>query len=363
MKRKVVVLPGDGIGVEVTRAALKVLDFVSKMFDLTVEVQECLIGGASLDVVGVPIKDEVLSACRDADAVFLGAVGGPPWDHLPKELRPETALLRLRKELGLFTNLRPVKVFESLLQASSLKPEVISNTDILIVRELTGGVYFGVPKFTESLGDQERAVDTMEYRTFEVERIARVAFDAARRRKGAVTSVDKANILATSQLWRKTVDRIAVGYPDVTLQHMLVDNCAMQLVHNPIQFDVLLTENMFGDILSDEAAMLTGSLGMLPSASLGDSVGLYEPVHGSAPDIAGKNIANPLAAISSIALMFRYSFNMEEAAQLIERATQGVLEAGASSSDIATQGKRVLGTNEMGDEVINEMNGFFLPYI
>jgi 3-isopropylmalate dehydrogenase len=363
MRRKVVVLPGDGIGVEVTQAALKVLDCVSKMFGLTVEVKERLIGGASLDAIGVPIEEDVLAACRDADAVFLGAVGGPKWDDYPKELRPETALLGLRKELGLFTNLRPIKVFEPLLDASSLKPEVISNTDILIVRELTGGVYFGKPKFTESLGDQERAVDTMEYRTFEIERIARVAFDAARLRRRVVTSVDKANVLATSQLWRKTVDRIAAEYPDIALHHMLVDNCAMQLVHNPMQFDVLLTENMFGDILSDEAAMITGSLGMLPSASLGRSVGLYEPVHGSAPDIAGKNIANPLAAIASVALMFRYSFEMEEAARLIERATEAVLEAGASSSDIATQGKRVLGTSEMGDEVIDEMNGFFLPYI
>ncbi len=363
MKKRVVVLPGDGIGVEVTKAAMKVLDCVSKMFDLTIEIQEYLIGGASIDACGVPIEDDVISTCKAADAVFLGAVGGPKWDQLPKEQRPEVALLRLRKELGLFTNLRPVKVLEPLLNASTLKPEVISNTDILIVRELTGGIYFGTPKFTETLGVEERAVDTMEYRTFEVERIARVAFEAAQKRRKSVTSVDKANILATSQLWRKTVDRISKEYPDVSLNHMLVDNCAMQLVHNPMQFDVLLTENMFGDILSDEAAMITGSLGMLPSASLGSKVGLYEPVHGSAPDIAGKDLANPLAAIGSIALMFRYSLEMEEAAQLIEKAMLDVLETGVSSSDLALAGKRILGTSEMGEKVVNEMNAFFLPII
>lgn len=363
MKKRVVVLPGDGIGVEVTKAALNVLDCVSKMFDLTIEIQEYLIGGASIDACGAPIEDDVLSACKGADAIFLGAVGGPKWDQLPKEKRPEVALLRLRKELGLFTNLRPVKVLEPLLNASTLKPEVISNTDILIVRELTGGIYFGTPRFTETVGVEERAVDTMEYRTFEVERIARVAFEAAQTRRKSVTSVDKANILATSQLWRKTVDRISTEYPDVSLNHMLVDNCAMQLVHNPMQFDVLLTENMFGDILSDEAAMITGSLGMLPSASLGSKVGLYEPVHGSAPDIAGKDLANPLAAIGSIALMFRYSFDLEEAAQLIEKAMLDVLETGVSSPDLALAGKRILGTSEMGEKVVSEMNAFFLPII
>ena len=327
MTKKVILLPGDGIGVEVTQAAVKVLNCVCEMFGLPLELQECLVGGASIDAHGIPIEDEVLAACQEADAVFLGAVGGPKWDHLPKDQRPEIALLRLRKELGLFTNLRPVKVFEALLNSSTLKPEVIENIDILIVRELTGGIYFGQPKFTEVLDGEERAVDTMEYRTSEIERIARVAFDAARSRRKRMHSVDKANVLVTSQLWRKTVDRISTDYPDVTLEHMLVDNCAMQLVRNPNQFDVLLTENMFGDILSDEAAMITGSLGMLPSASLGSEVGLYEPVHGSAPDISGKNLANPLAAIGSIAMMFRYSFEMEEAAQRIEQAIQNLLNA------------------------------------
>ncbi|MDZ7262769.1 MAG: 3-isopropylmalate dehydrogenase, partial [candidate division KSB1 bacterium] len=266
MKKKVVVLPGDGIGQEVSREAVKILKIVGEKFRTEFDLTNYLIGGASLEAYGVPIKDEVLTDCQRADAVLLGAVGGPQWDNNPKELRPEIALLRLRKELGLFTNLRPVKLFPPLIGASTLKSEVIEGIDLLVVRELTGGIYFGQPKFTESLGQEERAVDTMEYRTSEIERIAKVAFEAARQRKKKVTSVDKANILVTSQLWRKTVTRVAQEYPDVRLEHLLVDNCAMQLVRNPKQFDVILTENMFGDILSDEAAMLTGSIGMLPSA-------------------------------------------------------------------------------------------------
>lgn len=363
MMKKVILLPGDGIGVDVTKVAVKVLKCACEMFGIALEVEEFPVGGASIDALGMPIADNVLDACREADAVFLGAVGGPKWDNLPKDQRPEIALLRLRKELGLYTNLRPVKTFESLLNASTLKPEVIEHADILIVRELTGGIYFGQPKFTEVLNGEERAVDTMEYRTSEIERIARVAFDAARARRKKVHSVDKANVLATSQLWRKTVDRISKDYPDVTLEHMLVDNCAMQLIRNPRQFDVLLTENMFGDILSDEAAMLTGSLGMLPSASLGSNAGLYEPVHGSAPDIAGKNLANPFAAIGSMGLMFRYSFHMEEAAQRIEQAIENLLNAGVASSDLRAGNKRVLGTTEIGEEILNEMQAFFLPYI
>ncbi|HEX9652344.1 MAG TPA: 3-isopropylmalate dehydrogenase [bacterium] len=363
MKKKIVVLPGDGIGVEVTAAAIKVLKEVAKEFNLSIETAYFEVGGASLDIYDVPIRDEVIAACKRADAVFLGAVGGPKWDTYPKDKRPEGALLKLRKELQVFTNLRPIKVYEPLIGASSLKPEYIQDADILVVRELTGGIYFGKPSFTETLDAEERAVDTMEYRTSEIERIARVAFKAARKRKRKVTSVDKANVLATSQLWRKTVSAVAKAYPQIRLEHMLVDNCAMQLIRNPKQFDVILTENMFGDILSDEAAMLTGSLGMLPSASLGEGVGLYEPVHGSAPDIAGQNIANPIAAISSIALMYRYSFNMEEAAELIERGIQGVLNAGRKSFDLATNGAKPLGTTEMTDEIIHEMNSLFLPFI
>ncbi|MFQ5824066.1 MAG: 3-isopropylmalate dehydrogenase [bacterium] len=352
MIKRIVVLPGDGIGVEVTKEAVKVIELVAKRCGLTLEMQEFLVGGASLDVYGIPITDEVLAACQQTDAIFLGAIGGPKWDDLPKDLRPEVALLKLRKELGLFTNLRSIRVFNALLDASTLKSEVIRNTDILVVRELTGGLYFGQPSFTETIGVEEHAVDTMEYRTSEIERIAKVAFKAARRRKKKVTSVDKANILATSQLWRKTVNCVAKGYSNVTLEHLLVDNCAMQLIRNPKQFDVILTENMFGDILSDEASMLTGSLGMLPSASLGSKVGLYEPVHGSAPDISGKKIANPLAAIGSAAFMFRYSFKMEEAAQIIEKALEQFLELGYRSADLVSNGHRFLSTTEIGDKIL-----------
>ncbi|RMD92400.1 MAG: 3-isopropylmalate dehydrogenase [Calditrichaeota bacterium] len=361
--KKIVVLPGDGIGVEVTRAALMVLRAVSERFALSVDIKELLIGGASLDTYGVPIEEEVLSACKNADAVFLGAVGGPRWDHLPPDNRPESALLRLRKELGLFTNLRPVKIYDDLVHVSSIKSDLLRHVDILIVRELTGGIYFGEPKFIDRQNGTERAVDTLEYRNWEIERIARVAFEAARYRRKKVTSVDKANVLVTSQLWRRTVEQVAQDYPEVELEHVLVDNCAMQLMRNPQQFDVILTENMFGDILSDEAAMLAGSLGMLPSASLGESTGLYEPVHGSAPDIAGKNIANPLGAIASVAMMFRYTFKMEEAAQLIERSIQTVLESGFRCADIYSKGKRKVGTMEMAELIISEMELFFLPYI
>ncbi len=353
MTRHVVVLPGDGIGVEVTQAAITVLKSVAQQFGVTVETEEHLAGGASIDECGLPITDEALQACKKADAVFLGAVGGPKWDDFPKDQRPEIALLRLRKELGLYTNLRPVTVFEPLLEASSLKPEVIRGTDILIVRELTGGLYFGVPKYCKQVGSEEVAVDTMQYSTSEIDRIARVAFEAAALRRGKVTSVDKANILATSQLWRKTVSSVSQDFSGIEIEHMLVDNCAMQIVRNPKQFDVILTENTFGDILSDEASMLTGSLGMLPSASLGTRGGLYEPVHGTAPDIAGKNLANPLAAIGSVALMLRYTFKMVEAAQAIEAAIQSVLDDGLRSADIAANGGNVLGTDAMAREVLS----------
>lgn len=363
MKKKVILLPGDGIGVEVTRAAERVMRCLGQMFGLQIDAQEFAVGGASIDAYGTPLRDEVLQACRRADAVFLGAVGGPRWDHLPIDRRPEAALLRLRRELGLYTNLRPIKIFESLLEASPLRQEVVVRTDILIVRELTGGIYFGEPKFIEGRNGYRRAVDTMVYRTDEIERIARVAFEAARARRKKVTSVDKANVLATSQLWRETVSRVAADYPDVALEHMLVDNCAMQLVRDPRQFDVILTENMFGDILSDQAAMLAGSIGMLPSASLGGRVGLYEPVHGSAPDIAGKNRANPLAAITSVALMFQYSFQLPEAARLIDRAIENVLQRGITSPDLPRCGTRILGTREMSEEIVREIEGFFLPFI
>jgi len=355
MQKQVVVLPGDGIGPEVSRAAITVLNEVAQKNGLKLEIQHCLAGGASIEENGRPLQDEVLEICKNADAVFLGAVGGPQWDDLPKEKRPEIALLRLRKELGLFINLRPVKVLDCLLAASPLKPEVISGADVLIVRELTGGLYFGEPKYCRREGSEEMAVDTMTYRSTEIERIARAAFEVAGYRRKHVTSVDKANILATSQLWRKTVERVAADYPGVELQHLLVDNCAMQLIRNPKQFDIILTENMFGDILSDEASMLTGSLGMLPSASLGTTGGLYEPVHGSAPDIAGRDVANPIAAIGSIAMMFRHTFKMAEAARAIERAITKTMEAGFRCADLSEGGNQILGTQQMTDKILTRI--------
>lgn len=349
--KQIVVLPGDGIGEEVTRQALKVLRTVEKRRRITIGAERSPVGGVCLDRYGVPITEETMSKCKQADAVLLGAVGDPRWDGKPAEERPEVALLRLRGELELFTNLRPVRLFLPLIDSSSLKRAVVEGIDLLVVRELTSGIYFGRPRRLESIDGEERAVDTMVYRTSEIERIARVAFDTARHRRKKVTSVDKANILATSQLWRKTVGRIAAAYPDVELQHLLVDNCAMQLVRDPRQFDVILTENMFGDILSDEAAMLTGSLGMLPSASLGTRHALYEPVHGTAPDIAGRDLANPLATIGSLAMMFRHTFKMDEIAAAIETAIEQALAAGYRTPDIHTSGTTLVGTEKMGELV------------
>ena len=353
MEKKVVLLPGDGVGPEVTREAVKVMHKAAEIVGLSIQTEECLVGGACIDAHQTPLQDATLDKCHEADAVFLGAVGGPKWDHVPKDIRPETGLLRLRKELGLYTNLRPVKVYDSLLDASPLKPEHVKGIDLLVVRELTGGIYFGGPRKLEEVDGRTTAADVMEYSCDEIRRIARAGFDAARLRRKQVISVDKANILVSSQLWRKTVDEVAEEYPDIALSHMLVDNCAMQLIRNPGQFDVLLTENMFGDILSDEAAMLSGSIGLLPSASLGDSTGLYEPVHGSAPDIAGKNLANPLAAITSVAMMFRYSFHEERAASAILNALEAVLNKGFRTSDIQQKGCMQMGTIEMGDQVVN----------
>ncbi len=355
MSKKIVLLPGDGIGVEVVREAEKIISFISEQYGVEITTETHLVGGASLDAHDIPVKDEVIEACKKADAVLLGAVGGPKWDDYPPEKRPEKALLRLRKELGLYNNLRPVMVFSSLKDASPLRPEVVDGVDLLVVRELTGGLYFGQPKGISEENGEEVGVDTMRYTVSEIERITIAAFEAAQKRRKKVTSVDKANILASSQLWRKTVNRIAKEYPDVELEHMLVDNCAMQLLRNPGQFDVILTENMFGDILSDEAAMLTGSIGMLPSASLGDGTGMYEPVHGSAPDIAGKDIANPLATLASVALMFRYSLNHEKAATAIESAISKVLNAGFNCKDMSRHARQVLSTSEMGDKILATM--------
>ncbi len=351
MKKKIIVLPGDGIGPEITEQAVRVLKITSVLFNVSIDVQEMLIGGISIDNIGVPITDDVIKSCKESDGIFLGAVGGPQWDNLSTEVRPEKGLLRLRKELELYTNLRPVKGFTSLISSSTLKKKYVKDIDLVVVRELTGGIYFGGPRFIEKKNGVTRAVDTMEYSTPEIERIARVAFNTALHRRKKVISVDKANVLSSSQLWRKTVEKIAQDYSKVEFKNMLVDNCAMQLIRNPKQFDVILTTNMFGDILSDEASMLTGSLGMLPSASLGEGPGLFEPVHGSAPDIAGKNWANPLAAIGSIALMFRHSFHMDQAGRIIEQAVEKVLERGYRTADLSNTFRSV-NCSTMGDAVV-----------
>ncbi|MDI6401085.1 3-isopropylmalate dehydrogenase [Balneolaceae bacterium ANBcel3] len=355
MSKSIVLLPGDGIGVEVIHEAEKLIDCICDLYGVEIKTEKHLVGGASLDASDIPVKDEVIEACKKADAVLLGAVGGPKWDNNPPEKRPEKALLRLRKDLGLYNNLRPVTVFSSLKNASPLRPEVVDGVDLLVVRELTGGLYFGQPKEIIEKDGEEVGIDTMTYTVTEIERIAIAAFEAAKGRSKKVTSVDKANILASSQLWRKTVTRIAEQYPEIELEHMLVDNCAMQLIRNPSQFDVILTENMFGDILSDEAAMLTGSIGMLPSASLGDGTGMYEPVHGSAPDIAGKNMANPLATLASTALMFRYSLDEESIASDIEAAIAKVLNAGYNCMDMSRHARKVLSTSEMGEKIIETL--------
>jgi 3-isopropylmalate dehydrogenase len=351
MKKRILVLPGDGIGVEVTKVAMDVLEHICQLNGIEIESEYHLIGGASLDAHDTPVQDHVIEAAKTADAVLLGAVGGPKWDQNPADKRPEKALLRIRKELGLFNNLRPVKVYSSLVGASTLRADIVEGVDLLVVRELTGGLYFGEPKsivaHPETHG--EKAIDSMIYHTYEIERIVHAAYQAARLRRKKLTSVDKANILATSQLWRKTVERISVEYPDVSTEHMLVDNCAMQLVRNPKQFDVIVTENMFGDILSDEAAMLTGSIGMLPSASLGTGTAMYEPVHGSAPDIAGKGIANPLATISSVAMMLRYSLNLPALADDLDFAVEQVLNEGFRCADLTQGAKQIVGTQAMGE--------------
>ena len=348
---KIAVIPGDGIGPEVVEQTIVVLNAVGRKFGHRFNYTNAVMGGAALDTVGVPLPEETLRICLDSDAVILGAVGGPKWDNLPGNLRPEAGLLGIRKALGLFANLRPAKLFPQLKSASTLKEEVFvdGGLDILVVRELTGDLYFGDKGREDIPGGDQRAWDVAVYTTPEVERVARVAFEIARGRRRKVTSVDKANVLESSRLWREVVIQTGKDYPDIELNHMYVDNAAMQLVRNPAQFDVILTTNMFGDILSDEAAMLTGSLGMLPSASLGEGrLGLYEPVHGSAPDIAGQDKANPIATIMSAAMMLRYSFNLEEEALAVEESVARVLQQGYRTVDIAGPGTIVVGTREMG---------------
>ncbi|MCH8285138.1 3-isopropylmalate dehydrogenase [candidate division KSB1 bacterium] len=352
---KLIVLPGDGIGPEVIVEAVKVLQAVEQKFDLRFEIEEHLAGGACLDVHGVPITDETVSCCKETGIVLLGAVGGPKWDDYPLEQRPEKALMRLRRELEVFTNLRPVTVYDRLRNYSPVKPELLKGVDILIVRELTGGLYFGEPKKIEKWNNEERAVDTMVYTTSEIERVSVAAFEAAQKRKKKVMSVDKSNVLATSKLWRKVVIDVASHYPDIELQHMLVDNCAMQLILNPSGFDVILTENTFGDILSDEASVFAGSLGMLPSASLGIGKGMFEPVHGSAPDIMGKGKANPVGAIKSLAMMLRHSFGEDSAANSIENAVSDVINAGYVTADLTAEGLKLQSTSEMGDRIVDQI--------
>ena len=350
--KKIAVIAGDGIGPEVVGEAIKVMKKTEELFGLSFEFEHGLFGGIAIDEKGTPLPQETLDICKNSDAVLLGAVGGPKWDNNSKELRPETGLLGIRKELGLFSNIRPANVFDCLREASTLKPEVLEGTDLIVVRELTGGIYFG-EKFRREGEHGEEAVDTCVYNVTEVERIVRQAFEIAQKRRKHLTSVDKANVLETSRLWREVVNRIAPEYPDVELEHVLVDNCAMQLLRRPASFDVIVTENMFGDILSDEAAMLTGSIGMLSSASMGEgSFGLYEPVHGSAPDIAGQGISNPIATILSVALMYRLTFGYEAAAQAIEDAVSEVLNSGHRTGDIAVDKSTAVGTTEMGDLIV-----------
>ena len=354
MSKKILILPGDGIGPEIVAEAVKVLICLRDDFGLDLEIYEALVGGAAHDEHGHPLPEETLRLAHDCDAVLLGAVGGPKWEPLHISVRPEKGLLGLRSELGLFANLRPAILYPQLADASTLKPEVVAGLDILIVRELTGGIYFGQPRGVKTTDDGKRVgFNTLVYTESEIDRICRVAFDLARQRDRRVCSVDKANVLECTELWREVATRVGQDYPDVTLSHMYVDNAAMQLVRAPKQFDVMVTTNMFGDILSDCAAMLTGSIGMLPSASLNaDGKGMYEPIHGSAPDIAGKGIANPLATILSVAMMLRYSLGEPDAATRIEQAVAAVLDLGLRTVDIAAAGMRTIGTAAMGDALV-----------
>ncbi|MCI0474864.1 MAG: 3-isopropylmalate dehydrogenase [Anaerolineales bacterium] len=351
MRAKIITLPGDGIGPEVTAEGIRVLQVIAKKFNHQFEFEEHLIGGCAIDATGAPLSDETLAACRKSDAVLLGAVGGPKWER--GEVRPEQGLLKLRKDLGLFANLRPVKPHPALAHASPLRPEKIAGVDVLVVRELTGGLYFGKPQGRFNENGHARAVDTLEYWDCEIRRVVDLACRLATARRGRVTSVDKANVLASSKLWREIATQVARAHPQVQLDHLLVDTCAMHLVAAPASFDVIVTENMFGDILTDEAAVLVGSMGLLPSASLGDSrVGVYEPIHGSAPDIAGKGIANPIGTILSAAMLLRHSLDLPREAETIERAVDQTLSADCRTADLVRDGERVLSTRAMADEII-----------
>lgn len=355
----VLLLPGDGIGPEVVAAARRVLERAARAFGIALRFQEAPVGGAAIDQTGDPLPETTLAAAREADAVLLGAVGGPAWDDLPVDHRPEKGLLRLRQALGLFANIRPLPGFVAAWGRSPLRPELLQGVDLVVVRELTGGLYYGPRSRRALAGGGEEAYDTMLYRTHEIERVARVAFELARARRPPgerrVASVDKANVLTSSQLWRETVRRVAADYPDVSLEHLYVDNAAMQLIRDPRRFDVILTGNLFGDILSDEAAALAGSLGVLPSASLGGPVPLFEPVHGSAPDIAGRGVANPIGAILSAALLLKHGLNQPEAAGAIERAVEAALAGGARTPDLAGDGEAALTTQEMTEAILDRL--------
>ncbi|WP_372002756.1 3-isopropylmalate dehydrogenase [Tistrella mobilis] len=361
--KKLLILPGDGIGPEVMGEVRRIIGWFEKARGLSFDIEEDLVGGAAIDAYGTPLADKTLDLAMGADAVLLGAVGGPKWEPLPFEIRPERGLLKLRKEMQLYANLRPAIVFDELADASTLKREVVAGLDILIIRELTGDLYFGTPRGVETLPDgTRRGINTMVYTSPEVRRVAKIAFDLARKRGSKVCSVDKANVVETTEMWREEVIKLhGEGYEDIQLSHMYVDNAAMQLVRNPKQFDVIVTGNIFGDILSDEAAMLTGSLGMLPSASLGDPDetgrrrALYEPVHGSAPDIAGQGIANPLATVLSFAMMLRYSFDLDEAANQVEQAVRNVLARGLRTGDIMQPGMTLVSTQAMGEAIVEEL--------
>ncbi len=355
MKATIVLLPGDGVGPEVVAEGRKVLETVASAYDHEFLFAEHLIGGCSIDAAGTALTDKALDACRAADAVFLGAVGGPKWDDPTAAVRPEQGLLRLRSELGLFANLRPVQVFPELVHSSPLRPELLDGVDVLVVRELTGGIYFGEPRLRENVDGGIRAVDTMVYTDAEIRRIVKLAFELAGQRRGRVTSVDKANVLETSRLWRQVATKVADGFPDVELEHQLVDSATMRLIQNPASFDVVVTGNMFGDILTDEASVLAGSLGMLPSASLGEgSRGMYEPIHGSAPDIAGRGVVNPIGAILSIAMMLRSSFALQTEAEAVEMAVAEALSAGLRTADLAPL--ETISTVEMGDAICERLS-------
>jgi len=351
MNYKITLLPGDGIGTEIMESAKQVLKAIEKKYEIIFQFKEELFGGASIDRHGIPLTDETIQTCYDSDAVLLGAVGGYQWESLQHHLKPEAGLLKLRKSLELFCNIRPAKVYTGLLDGSSLKKDVLSGTDFVVFRELTGGIYFGEPRGI----DENSGWNTMKYTKSEIERIARLAFNTAKTRKKQLMSVDKANVLECSQYWRQVVQEVDQDYPEITLQNMYVDNAAMQIVRDPKQFDVILTSNLFGDILSDIAGMITGSLGMLPSASLGEKYALYEPVHGSAPDIAGQNKANPIAMIASVAMMLEHSFKMNDAAKNIETAIEETLESGYRTADIFDKGETLVTTSEMTEKILANM--------